>query len=268
MTGSPLDLLLPGLTTTAYADRAGQRVGVLGWAMGRTPAWSVLLRLDGVREPAGLLGPLSEGLIAGDVPVAATQLVRWSVPQPGDRPDTWDVCWVAARLDPVQATAAVAARGGGVTGAVQATAVAGLRLALRLRAAGYAVRPVEEDRLRPELAASLGAPDAVVIPAKHTWSVGPLRHVAFRVPGQADHALWAVRPGPPALSSCLAVQVTPARTGVKVRASLRLGVATDPDRVAVEDAVRRSLAGLDRRLTAMTGDQAQGVLATLPLGVY
>src|SRR5262245_30978968 len=54
-----LDVVVPGLDTRAYADRAGNRVGLVGDGHG----WAAILRLEPIKEeelPERLTGLLSE----------------------------------------------------------------------------------------------------------------------------------------------------------------------------------------------------------------
>ncbi len=325
--GTPLDSVAPGLSTHAYTDRAGNRIGVA--ECGRE--WTALLRL----EPPVAAGPAGAGVLldqlaamlsgpaeapaggatragvsldqlagmppspseapiaeaaagAGAVRPASVQLVRWAVPRPGAGSDgaarrrTWDVYWVAVRFDAAADPRAVAARGGGCKGAIAATAVVALRLAIRLRQAGFTARPVEEPELRTELASSLGGqgkdggPEGLrgggdrVREAWRWWSVGTLHHATFRVAAPADPARLLAWAAPaPALSTCTAVLLRPKDRGVWRTALIRVAVpAGRKDRTAIKSALRQATRGLRRQLglKPMNGRQRTGVRATLPLG--
>ncbi|HEX6683731.1 MAG TPA: type VII secretion protein EccE [Candidatus Limnocylindrales bacterium] len=285
--GTPLESLAPGLSTHAYTDRAGNRIGVA--ESGRE--WTALLRIEppdtgsvGVLldEVAASLSAAGEpGTKTEGVRLASAQLVRWAVPRPaksqaktssktssktsGKR--TWDVYWVAVRFDAVTDARAVAARGGGKKGAIAATAVAALRLAIQLRQAGFTARAVEEPELRTELVCSLGGPGKVR-EAWRWWSVGTLHHATYRVNSSTDPAQLLSWSAPaPALSTCTAILLRSKDREVRRSVLTRIAVPADrKDRAAISSALRQATSGSRRQLKPMNGRQRAGVRSTLPLG--
>jgi type VII secretion protein EccE len=284
--------VVPGADTRGYADRVGNLVGLLTDGAG----WTAVLQLDPIPEAdlrtrlAPLLDEIAAAVEGGEIRVAATQLVGWSVPVPGgQQAPAWRVYWVAVRFVPGLHPAAVEARGGGEQGAVKSAAVAALRLAMGLRQRGYALRVLDGTELAAELSTSLGieppkrglsgqpvsatGPGPVPGETWHSWSLGALHHAGFRLRHlPRDHAglaavlTWLARP--PAITTCVSALFSrdpgggPARTQVV----LRFAVPADRDRRAVRAALRRAAAGFGTYLAPMNGEHLVGVRATIPLG--
>jgi type VII secretion protein EccE len=265
----PLDDVAPRLEVRTHTDRSGTVVGLVTDGT----SWTVVLRVE--PPPSSfpdLLDRLAGTLDHPDVRVAEVQLVSWAVPTP-DGEGAWRVYWVAVRFAPGSDPAAVAARGGGETGAVRATAVAALRLATSLRQAGGTVRVLGGEELRAEVSTSLGAePGSAVRERWWAWSAGPLHHACYalrrppRLPSAVAGMLgWRARP--PALTTCVSLGF--ARTGraarVRTRVLLRVAVPADAGGPAVRAALRRAVGGVRGRLVPMDGAHALGVRATVPL---
>ena len=261
-----LDVVAPNLDTRAYADRAGNRVGLAGDGTG----WTAILRLEPIpdeelaRRLEGLLAELPATLHSGDIRIASAQLVGWSVPA---RKRTVRAYWVAIRFDPHLDPQSVQIRGGGEAGATQAAGVAALRLATALRQKGYALRPLDGTELATELAASLGEEPpgrGTGLPVSRpsireswrSWSVGALHHTCFRLrrrpASQAALAKVLTWLGhQPAISTCVSVSYPGASVVI------RMAVPGRPSAAAV-----RAYA---RFLSPMNGDHLDGVRATIPL---
>jgi type VII secretion protein EccE len=296
---SPLGAVVPGADTRAYADRAGNRVGLLTDGGG----WTAVLQLDQIPDAElvprleGLLVEVAAAMEGGDIRIGAAQVVGWSVPTPsgasggtssGSGAPAWRVYWVAVRFVPDLHPGAVAARGGGEQGAIKSAAVAALRLSMVLRQRGYALRVLDGTELTAELSTSLGveppkrglkgqpvsassAPRLAVSETWRSWSLGALHHASFRLrriprqhAGLATVLTWLARP--PAITTCVSVTFAcdaagPARTEVVVR----FAVPADKGRRAVRTALRRAAKGFGAYLTPMNGEHSAGVRATIPL---
>jgi type VII secretion protein EccE len=285
----PIEAVVPGVDTRGHADRAGNRVGVLADG----PAWTAILRLEPIPEPAladrlrALLDELA-GAVADDrLDVDAAQLVGWSVPAAAgaERSPVLRTFWVAVRMLPALHPASVAARGGGEQGEVRSAATAALRLASRLRQRGYGLRVLDGSALTDELGTSLGlepprrgtggrapqAPGRVPTPKEmwRWWSLGALHHACYRLrrpPRQRARlaAMFTLLARPPAVTTCVSVLFSrggPSQGEVFVR----LAVPADRNPRAVRTALRRAASGLRGRLSPMNGEHLPGVRATIPL---
>jgi type VII secretion protein EccE len=289
---SPIGAVVPGVDTRGYADRAGNRVGLLADG----PSWTAVLRLDPIPDRvlidrvAGLLDALAQALAAGDSLVDAVQLVGWSVPAPGGgEPKALRTFWVAVRFEPALHPAAVEARGGGEQGEIRSTAVAALRLATTLRQQGYGLRVLDGAELTDELGTSLGLQPPprgaggrpLAAPSRgpaaretwRSWSLGTLHHACFRMrrpPRQRARlaALFSLLARPPAVTTCVSVLYTRddnGRPNPGAEVVVRVAVPADRNPRAVSHALRHAASGLRAPLTTMNGEHLPGVRATIPL---
>ncbi len=266
--GDPLDLMLPGLAYHTYADRAGNRIGVAG--DGRS--WTAVLRIGptGIADPAELIGPMRAAYHRSDLPAAAVQLVRWTVPVAGADPVR--MCWLALRLAPADCRAAVEARGGGPAGALRATANAALSLARDLYEAGVPAAPLDGTELRAQLAVALGAdPDipATVTEDWRTLTVGTLRQSCYRPRSNVDPAA-VLAAGAPSPAAFTAASLTLSRPGTgttrgepEAHLVLRVGAPAAQTRYSPDDAA----AALGIPVYRLDGEHICQTRATLPLAL-
>jgi ESX secretion system protein EccE len=288
---TPIGAVVPGVDTRGYADRAGNRVGLLSDG----PSWTAMLRLDPIPDGqlvdrvSGVLDELAQALAADGSLVDAVQLLGWSVPAAGGRPKTLRTFWVATRFEPALHAAAVQARGGDEQGEIRSAAVAALRLATSLRRRGYGLRVLDGVELTDELGTSLGLEPPprgaggrpLTAPSRgpaaretwRSWSLGALHHACFRMrrpPRQRARlaALFNLLAHPPAITTCVSVIYTRDQSGrPSSRAGVVVRVAVPADRKprAVRHALRHAASGLRGRLTPMNGEHLPGVRATIPL---
>jgi type VII secretion protein EccE len=281
---TPLDAVAAGFDIRSYTNRAGNKVGLLTDGT----SWVAVLRVEipPQAEHAELqtrLRTLLDRLVAafadGDVRIAATQLVTWSVPAVGG--GAWRLHWAAVRFVPRACPAAVEARGGGEHGAQRAAAAAALRLAASLRQAGFPVRVLDNAEVRSELSTALGVDQRTLEgapPDGHrptetwvSWSIGALHHVSYRLRRPARHRgvlasalTWLARP--PALATCVSVLFQRADAGPpRAQVAVRVAVPADRTKRAVRSALRQATKELGVHAVPMNGAHALGVQATIPL---
>lgn len=272
---------LAGLAVRAHVDRAGNRAGVVVLSGEGTDAVSGVVRVtSGVDpEPSRLLRGLRAAFERPDIPLAAAQLVVWSVPGPA-RDSVLRVHWLAVRYLPAASPAAALARGGGLPGAIRATAMAALGLARDLSEAGVPAAPLGVRELRGELGVAVGL-DPMVLTGAETapapqekwreWSAGSVHQVTLRparAGGIEDHLGLLRAHAPGAAFTCVSTTLRRDLYGtVDEEVLVRVGVPVVTGRTDARTALEAAVAGLDAGLVPIVGEQARGVRCTLPLAV-
>lgn len=294
-----LQLVLPGLAVAAGTDHRREPLG-LAWHAGTwtavlevDPTPSMITPLDGAPSlPLHALVPCLEdrGVVLDAIQVlshcypgsAAPPLSRaarsyldvlGSCPAPARRST-----WVAVRLDPRRCPAAVAERGGGVTGCHRALIGALARVRGALESRGVPTRPLDTAQLlragtvvaglAPPLPAVTGGEQPVTLAegwaAVTACGVG---HTSYAVTGWGNRGAapdLSVLAGVPALSTTLALSLSPGAAGIGLRSVIRIS-ARNPAQL---DAACDQLHAATHRLALqpLRGQQLSGLAATLPLG--
>jgi ESX secretion system protein EccE len=254
--GGPIEAVLPALRIQTYADRAGNRTGVAG--DGRF--YTAVVRV-GRPDPDRLLTALYAAYRRTDPPVAAVQAVHWTVPVPGADPVR--TCWLAVRFAPAAAPAAVAARGGGESGAVRAATVAALALARDLADAGLPVTVLDGTELRSQLAVALGVSPGSAVRLHESWrglELGGLRQTCYRPRTGDPAATLAAAAAEPAAFTAASVTLTrpvlgPAGARPDIRHLIRVGSAIGTP------------IPLGTPVDRLDGDHTRALRQTLPLAL-
>ncbi len=295
--------LHPRLQITEVADRSGDRIGVVN--DGRCcSAMLTLEPVDGARAgpadlpggPALRLDLVADALRTRDVTLTSIQVITHTVPAPaGYLTETAPVArsygslaadvvparrstWVVARLDPLGAPAAVAARGGGRVGAHRALLGTVSRLSAALRFAGLGVRPVGAAEALDVLSLTAGATGPGGTAGAHRtaeswdcWAVDGTVQACFWVRGWpaarplADPRLLARLGDVRSRFNVVSLTLTGEdASGIGVRAVVRVaGGSREELEHAVTD-LQRLVPGA--RLQRLNGQHAPAVLESLPLG--
>ena len=186
--------------------------------------------------------------------------------------------WIAVRLDPRRCPAAVAERGGGVTGCHRALIAALSRVRATLGSRGVPARPLDAEQIlragicAAELSAVAGTRRPVTLSEGWTTvTAGGVGHASYAITGWEAtgaarnlNALTGVR----ALSTTVALSISPQQSGdeVGLRGLVRVS-ARDPAELAAADGRLQSVSQrLGLTLHPLGGLQAAGLAATLPLG--
>jgi type VII secretion protein EccE len=266
----PLTALLPDLRLRQHVDRAGNRVGLAVCGDGLTAV--VRLTPTTRADPGTLLAVLRDAFDSSTIPLAAAQLVVWTVaaPRQGGRhqaaaaPEPMRVYWLALRYRPGRAPDAARARGGGETGAMRATASAALGLVVRLDEAGYPSAVLDQDALGQELLVALGASATTAAHVREgwrSWSATDIRQVCYLPDRRLDPADLLDRWIPEAAFTCVSYTLTrTARGQVHGESAARLG--TPRARGARPPKPNSAFGG---PATPTTGRHHRYVLRTLPL---
>ncbi|MEU0688258.1 type VII secretion protein EccE [Streptomyces uncialis] len=197
------------------------------------------------------------------------------------------ITWVALKLDPERCPEAVAARGGGLTGAQKCVARVAQHLSSRLTGAGFRVTVLTDEELTAAVATSAGANPMVTVQAatsgrrqrrteesSRDWRCDNRRHTTYWVrrwpqvggAGASLAQLVAMLTAVPALATTFSLTLSGAGREVGVRGHLRITGRSETEltaaRRALEQAAREARVGLSR----LDREQLPAALATLPLG--
>jgi type VII secretion protein EccE len=303
---APLRETFPTLRTTGATGRGGEQVGMVGDGTFLTAVVLADARQAPLRAPR-TANPLPLSAIAGvlyddKLPVAGVQVVIHTLPAPaptlqphalavrsymgivGDVP-AQRTAWVAVRLDPAEATAAIEARGGGSAGAAKTLMTAAQRVASDLQGAGFNSSLLNEGDLIAALGTACSVnPNVGTVPnaagrpqrteeTRRAWRCDDRWHTTYwvdRLPkldAETTPALVATLTSTPAFASTLAMSVTRGigsaigfsmHLRVTARSETQLGEAAK----AVEQLADKAGVGLTR----LDGEQLPGLIATIPLG--
>ncbi|WP_078946738.1 type VII secretion protein EccE [Streptomyces sp. NRRL B-3648] len=302
----------PALRTYSYGARDRRPVGIVGdgtfvTAVLQVEADATALRAERSRQPLPL-GLVRDALEVDGIRLESAQIVLHTQPAPALHLPQQSVAvanylplqeqtgapavritWIALKLDPELCAEAVAARGGGLTGAQKCVVRAADHLASRLTGAGFRARVLDEEELVAALATSACANPLVTAEAGRSetrerrteesgrsWRCDNRRHTTYwirrwpQLGGERSDSLPQFVAGVtavPALATTFSLTLAPGeRQEVSLCGHLRVTGRSDDELVAarraLEDAARRSGAGLTR----LDREQLPGMLATLPLG--
>jgi type VII secretion protein EccE len=254
---TPVHTVAPRLQVYQHEDRVGNRTGIA--SVGGDHVAVVRVAPAAHPDPALLVSMLHKAIGRTDYPVSGARLVVWAVPA---NPWPVRVHWLALRYRAADAPWAGLARGGGDLGCRKAVASAAQRLVSDLAGAGCASAVLDLPELCQELMVALGVgSDARPVETWHDWVAGPVHQSCFTPSAPADAVSLLGRCVPEAMFTCTAYSLS--RDTPHVTATVRLAVANS-QRFWLTP--RRAAAKLGIRLLAANGRQADGVLATLPLG--
>ena len=301
----------PTLRTYSYGGRDRRPIGLVGdgtfvTAVVQVEADVTALRADRNRHPLPL-APVRDALEVDGIRLESAQLVLHTQPAPALHLPQHSVAvtnyaplqeqtgapavritWIALKLDPEQCLEAVAARGGGLTGAQKCVVRVADHLASRLTGAGFRTTILNEEELTAALATSACANPLVTAEAGRTetrerrteessrsWRCDNRRHTTYwirRWPqlggcGPSLPQLIALLTATPALATTFSLTLARGeRQEVSMCGHLRVTGRSDDELVAA----RRALEGAARHtglaLARLDREQLPGVLATLPLG--
>jgi type VII secretion protein EccE len=254
---------------------------------------------------------LAQGLTADDIVLSSVQLTQFVQPAPAPHlPDTalasrayrelpsgastpaLRLTWVAVRLDPELCRSAVAARGGGETGARKALQRAVDQLASRLTAAGLRATVLDAVQVTAAIgtatcpnpvAATQGragsAPDRGAGATRRTvetvrsWRCDDRWHRTYwvgqwpRLGAQTMPELVTLLTGSPALGSSFSL--TPRRLGadaVALSGHVRITARSENELATTGRKLESRARSAGAQLVRLELEQVPGVLATLPLG--
>ena len=301
----------PTLRTYSYGGRDRRPIGLIGdgtfvTAVVQVEADVTALRADRNRQPLPL-SLVRDALEVDGIRLESAQLVLHTQPAPALHLPQHSVAvtnyaplqeqtgapavritWIALKLDPEQCLEAVAARGGGLTGAQKCVVRVADHLASRLTGAGFRTTILNEEELTAALATSACANPLVTAEAGRTdtrerrteessrsWRCDNRRHTTYwirRWPqlggrGPSLPQLIALLTATPALATTFSLTLARGeRQEVSMCGHLRVTGRSDDELVAA----RRALEGAARHtglaLARLDREQLPGVLATLPLG--
>ncbi|AEY92071.1 hypothetical protein SHJG_6804 [Streptomyces hygroscopicus subsp. jinggangensis 5008] len=302
----------PALRTYSYGARDRRPVGMVGdgtfvTAVLQVEADATALRAERSRQPLPL-GLVRDALEVDGIRLESAQVVLHTQPAPALHLPQQSVAvanylplqeqtgapavritWIALKLDPELCAEAVAARGGGLTGAQKCVVRAADHLASRLTGAGFRARVLDEEELVAALATSACANPLVTAEAGRSetrerrteesgrsWRCDNRRHTTYwirrwpQLGGGRSESLpqfIARVTAVPALATTFSLTLTRGeRQEVSLCGHLRVTGRSDDELVAarraLEETARQSGAGLTR----LDREQLPGMLATLPLG--
>ncbi|HEY3895132.1 MAG TPA: type VII secretion protein EccE [Pseudonocardiaceae bacterium] len=296
-----LQLVLPGLTIAPGIDHRREPLG-LAWHEGTwtavlevDPAPSMITPLDGA--PSLPLGALVPCLSDRGVVLDAIQVVSHCYPGSAAPPlslaarsyldvlGPWPAparrsTWIAVRLDPRRCPAAVAERGGGVTGCHRALIGALARVRGALESRGVPARPLDTGQLlrAGTVAAGLTLPlpgatgGEQPVTLAEGWAAvtaGGVGHTSYAVTGWGNRGAapdLSVLAGVPALSTTLALSLSPGAAGVRLRGVIRISARNPAQLDAACDQLHAATHQHRLALQPLRGQQLSGLAATLPLG--
>lgn len=293
--------LLPALDVTGVSMRSGQRLGVIYDGSGWVGIVAIRSDAEVLARPhqAGWLPvrELARALVVDDIALAGLQVLRHATPAPAgvlpaqapmaasyhtlnrQRIPGSQHVWIAARLDPTLCPEAIEVRGGGVEGVHRAVRRCVARVVELLDGAGVPASPLDEDSARSVLALAAGALPITAPPetrrAAESWS-------AWRGDGTV-HVSWWVRSWPgrgvpmqllqeitaavPSVSCTISLTLHPEQTeGARFRSIVRVSAHTPAAASAAGESLERGCAAAGIGLYRLDGEQALGLVATLPLG--
>ncbi|MET8586106.1 type VII secretion protein EccE [Streptomyces collinus] len=302
----------PALRTHSYGGRDRRPVGIVGdgtfvTAVLQVEADATALRAERTRQPLPL-GLVRDALEVDGIRLESAQIVLHTQPAPALHLPQQSVAvanyqplqeqtgspavritWIALKLDPELCAEAVAARGGGLTGAQKCVVRAADHLASRLTGAGFRARVLDEEELISALATSACANPLVTAEAGRgetrerrteesgrSWRCDNRRHTTYWVRrwpqlggerGESLPQFVARVTAVPALATTFSLTLARGdRQEVSLCGHLRVTGRSDDELVAarraLEGAARQAGAGLAR----LDREQLPGMLATLPLG--
>ncbi|MFD3530952.1 type VII secretion protein EccE [Streptomyces sp. NPDC058664] len=304
----------PALRTYAYSDRDRRPVGMVGdgtflTAVLRVESDGTALRPDRAARPLPV-GLVRDVLSVDGIRLESAQIVQHTQPAPAPHLPAQSmaarnygplqaqtgspavrITWIALKLDPELCPEAVAARGGGVTGAQKCVVRAADQLASRLAGAGFRASVLTEQELTSALATSTCASPMAIAQAgrgqaqgrrtqetARTWRVDDRRHTTYWVgrwphlggqggAGASMPQLVALLTSLPALATTFSLTLSGGdRQEVTVAGHVRITGRSDEELVTARHELERAARGVRTGLVRLDREQVPGILATLPLG--
>ncbi|MFJ4428012.1 type VII secretion protein EccE [Streptomyces bobili] len=302
----------PSLRTQEYGSRDRRPVGIVGdgtfvTAVLQVEADATALRAERSRQPLPLalvhdaldvdgIRLESAQIVLHTQPAPALHLPRQSVAVANYAPlqeqtgaPAVRITWIALKLDPELCPEAVAARGGGLTGAQKCVVRAADHLASRLTGAGFRATVLDEEGLTAALATSVCANPLVTAEAGRTgavdrrteesgrsWRCDNRRHTTYwlrRWPalgggsGPSLPQFVALITAIPALATTFSLTLARGeRQEVSLSGHVRVTGRSDDELVAARRAVQGAARHTGAGLARLDREQVPGILATLPLG--
>ncbi|WP_416975694.1 type VII secretion protein EccE [Streptomyces sp. 4F14] len=302
----------PTLRTYTYAGRDRRPVGIVGdgtfvTAVLQVEADSTALRVERDRHPLPLR-LVYDALEVDGIRLESAQVVLHTQPAPALHLPQQSVAianyaplqeqtgapavritWIALKLDPELCPEAVAARGGGLTGAQKCVVRAADQLASRLTGAGFRASLLDEEELTSAIATSAHANPLVTAEAGRTearerrteesgrgWRCDNRRHTTYwvrrwpalggsRAPSLPQ--LIALVTAVPALATTFSIGLTRGeRQDVSLAGYLRVTGRSDAELVAARRALQGAARHTGMGLVRLDREQVPGMLATMPLG--
>lgn len=301
----------PALRTYSFGDRDRRPVGMIGdgtfltavvqiessgtalrRARDARPLPVTLLRdvldVDGIRLESAQIVQHTQPAPAPHLPQQSMAARNYVPLQAQTGAPAVRITWVALKLDPELCREAVAARGGGLTGAQKCVVRAADQLASRLAGAGFDATVLTEQELTSALAVSTCANPLAIAHAgraetptrrtqetARTWRCDDRRHTSYWVGrwpqlgagGASMPQLVALLTSMPALATTFSLTVGRGeRQGVTVTGHVRITGRSDEELVAACHELERTARGVRTSLVRLDREQVPGMLATLPLG--
>ncbi|GHJ36381.1 type VII secretion protein EccE [Streptomyces sp. TS71-3] len=198
------------------------------------------------------------------------------------------ITWIALKLDPELCPEAVAARGGGITGAQKCVVRAADQLASRLTGAGFRATLLTEEELAAAIATSACANPMVTAQAgraeapqrrteetSRTWRCDNRRHTTYwvrrwpQLGGSAGSLpqLVALITAIPALATTFSITLSRGEHHeMTVRGFVRVTGRGDTELTAARRRLQQAARHTRTGLVRLDREQLPGVLATMPLG--
>ncbi|MEU7301870.1 type VII secretion protein EccE [Streptomyces sp. NPDC007206] len=246
------------------------------------------LEVDGIRLESAQIVVHTQPAPALHLPQQSVVVSNYAPLQAQTGSPAVRITWIALKLDPELCPEAVAARGGGLTGAQKALTRAAEHLASRLTGAGFRASVLTEEELTAAIATSACANPMVTAQAgrgeapqrrteesSRSWRCDNRRHTTYWVrrwpqlggSGGSLAQLVAQLTEVPALATTFSLTLAKgAQQDVVITGHVRITGRSNQEltdaRRELEQAARRARTGLAR----LDREQLPGVLATLPLG--
>ncbi|MEU3188738.1 type VII secretion protein EccE [Streptomyces sp. NPDC006923] len=301
----------PALRTYSYSDRDRRPVGMIGDGTFLTAVVQIesdatalrpdrsarplpvslvrdVLDVDGIRLESAQIVQHTQPAPAPHLPEQSVAARNYAPLQAQTGAPALRITWVALKLDPELCREAVAARGGGLTGAQKCLVRAADQLASRLTGAGFRTTVLTEQELIAAVATSSCANPLAIAQAgrtetpgrrtqetSRTWRCDDRRHTTYWVArwpqlgggGAAMPQLVALLTSIPALASTFSLTLGRGeRGGVTVSGHVRITGRSDEELVASRHELERAARGVKTALVRLDREQLPGMLATLPLG--
>nr|WP_229925133.1 type VII secretion protein EccE [Streptomyces sulfonofaciens] len=301
----------PALRTYTYGGKDRRPVGMVGdgtflTAVLQVESDATALRNERDRRPLPLK-LVREAMDVDDIRLESAQVVLHTQPAPALHLPQESVAvsnyaplqaqtgapavritWIALKLDPELCPEAVAARGGGITGAQKCVVRTADQLASRLTGAGFRATLLTEEELAAAIATSACANPMVTAQAgrseapqrrteetSRTWRCDNRRHTTYWVrrwpqlggSGGSLPQLVALITAIPALATTFSLTLGRGEhQEMTVRGFVRVTGRGDTELVAARRQLQQAARHTRTALVRLDREQLPGVLATMPLG--
>ncbi|AWT45838.1 MULTISPECIES: type VII secretion protein EccE [Streptomyces] len=269
--------------------------GALRAERGRRPLPVALVRdvleVDGIRLESAQIVVHTQPAPALHLPQQSVVVSNYAPLQAQTGSPAVRITWIALKLDPELCPEAVAARGGGLTGAQKCLARAAEHLASRLTGAGFRANILNEEELTAAIATSACANPMVTAQAaqagrgeapqrrteesSRSWRCDNRRHTTYWVrrwpqlggDGSSLAQLVAQLTTVPALATTFSLTLAKGgRQDVTVTGHLRITGRSNQELTNARRDLERAARAAKTGLARLDREQLPGVLATLPLG--